>query len=116
MVREVLSLLAYGNGQIPATEREFLQHTAAFFERLNSMFGTAQAGAKRAAANAEAEFKAKHAAKLPTVLTTTFGPRPDSVAVLTTAACLLEFNQAADKWLREKHTVVRGYVFSAPGL
>ena len=109
--REVLSLISYGHGQIPEAEREFLQRTAAFFERLNGMFQTAQAGAKRAAAKAEAEFQAKHEAKLRETVAATFGLVPDPVAVLAIAAKLLEFDKVADGWLKEKRHVARGYVF-----
>ena len=109
--REVLSLISYGYGEIPEAEREFLQRTAAFFERLNGMFQTAQAGAKRAAAKAEAEFQAKHEAKLREAIAATFGPGPDPVAVLAVAAKLLEFDKAADEWLKERHHVGRGYLF-----
>jgi hypothetical protein len=109
--REVLSLISYGHGQIPEAEREFLQTSAAFFDRLNGMFQTAQAGAKRAAAKAEAEYKAKHEAKLREAVAATFGPGPDSVAVLAVAAKLLEFDKVADGWLKEKRHVARGYVF-----
>ena len=109
--REVLSLLSYGNGQAPEAEREFLQQAAAFFERLNAMFQTAQVGAKRAAAKAEAEFQAKREARLQETIAGTFGDRPDPAKVLDTAAKLLEFDKAADGWLKEKHDVVRGYVF-----
>ncbi len=109
--REVLSLLSYGNGQLPEAEREFLQQAATFFERLNGMFQTAQAGAKRAATKAEAEFQAKREARLRETVAGTFGERPDPAKVLDTAAKLLEFDKAADGWLKEKHGVTRGYVF-----
>lgn len=109
--REVLTLLSYGNAAVPEAEREFLQRTAQFFERLNGMFQTAQAGAKRALAKAEAEYKAKHEAKLRETVAATFGPSPDPASVLATAASLLEFDKAADGWLQEKFGVVRGYVF-----
>lgn len=109
--REVLSLLSYGNGQVPEAEREFLQKAAVFFDRLNGMFQTAQAGAKRAAAKAEAEYKAKHEAKLREAIAATFGTDPDATAVLDTAARLLEFDKAADRWLQHKRLVSRGYVF-----
>lgn len=108
--REVLSLISYGHGQIPEVEREFLQASAAFFDRLNGMFQTAQAGAKRAAAKAEAEYKAKHEAKLRETVAATFGKNPDAAAVLETAARLLEFDKAAGEWLRRKRLVSRGYV------
>ena len=109
--REVLSLLSYGNAEVPEAEREFLLRTAAFFERLNGMFQTAQVGAKRAAAKAEADYKAKHEAKLREAAIATFGSSPDPGAVLATAARLLEFDKAADEWLRAKRLVSRGYVF-----
>lgn len=109
--REVLSLLSYGRGQVPEAEREFLQKAAAFFDRLNGMFQTAQAGAKRAAAKADAEYKAKHEAKLRETAVSTFGTSPNPAEVLAMAATLLDFDKAADEWLRRKRLVARGHVF-----
>lgn len=109
--REILSLLSYGNGAVPEAEREFLQRTAAFFERLNGMFQTAQAGAKRAAAKADAEYKAKHEAKLRETAASTFGTSPNPAEVLAMAATLLDFDKAADEWLRRKRLVARGHIF-----
>lgn len=109
--REVLTLISLSTVEIPVAEREFLQQSVIFFDRLNGMFQTAQAGAKRIAAKKEAEYRAKHDAKLREAQVKIFGQQPDPEVVLDVASSLLKFDKAADEWLQKKYSVVRGHVY-----
>jgi hypothetical protein len=107
--REILSLAQRG-GTVPKVEEDFLRQAAAFFEHLNGIFHNAQAGAKRAAAKAEAERAAKHEAELRELVTKTFGPAPDPEKVLEIGRSLLAFDKAANDWLMRRFGVDKGYV------
>lgn len=107
--REILSLAQRG-GTVPWVEEDFLRQTAQFFEHLNGIFHNAQAGAKRAAANAEAERKAKHEAKINELVVLTFGKSPAAAEVLAMGEALLKFDKEANDWLTKRYKVMKAYV------
>ena len=107
--REILSLAQRG-GTVPATEEDFLRQAAQFFEHLNGIFHNAQAGAKRAAAKAEAERNAKHEAKLKELVALTFGAAPANADVLAMGEALLRFDKEANDWLTKRYKVGKAYV------
>lgn len=107
--REILSLAQRG-GTVPQVEEDFLRQAAQFFEHLNGIFHNAQAGAKRAAANAEAERKAKHEAKIKELVVLTFGESPAAAEVLAMGEALLRFDKEANDWLTKRYKVAKAYV------
>lgn len=107
--REILSLAQRG-GTVPEIEEEFLRQAAQFFEHLNGIFHNAQAGAKRAAAKAEAERKAKHEAKIKELVALTFGTSPVAADVLAVGEALLRFDKDAGEWLGKRYKVGKAYV------
>ena len=107
--REILSLAQRG-GTVPRVEEDFLRQAAQFFEHLNGIFHNAQAGAKRAAANAEAERKAKHEAKIKELVVLTFGESPAAAEVLAMGEALLRFDKEANDWLTKRYKVAKAYV------
>lgn len=107
--REILSLAQRG-GTVPQVEEDFLRQAAQFFEHLNGIFHNAQAGAKRAAAKAEAERKAKHEAKIKELVTLTFGASPVAADVLAMGEALLRFDKEAGEWLGKRFKVAKAYV------
>lgn len=107
--REILALSMRG-GVVPQAEEEFLRQAAQFFEHLNGIFHNAQAGAKRAAAKAEAERKAKHEAKIKELIDKTFGTAPVAADVQATGEALLQFEKDAGDWLRKRFKVEKAYV------
>ena len=108
--REILSL-AQRSGTIPQAEADFLRQAAQFFEHLNGIFHNAQAGAKRAAAKAEVERKAKHEARIKELVALTFGTSPVAADVLATGEALLRFDKEANDWLCKRFKVDKAYVF-----
>lgn len=109
VAREILSLAQRG-GTVPRVEEDFLRQAAQFFEHLNGIFHNAQAGAKRAAAKAEAERKAKHEAKIKELVVLMFGESPDAVEVLAMGEALLRFDKEANDWLIKCYKVEKAYV------
>ncbi len=107
--REILSLAQRG-GTVPQVEEDFLRQAAQFFEHLNGIFHNAQAGAKRAAAKAEAERKAKHEAKIKELVALTFGASPVAADVLAMGEALLRFDNEAGEWLGNRFKVEKAYV------
>lgn len=107
--REILSLVQRG-GTVPRVEEGFLRQSAQFFEHLNGIFHNAQAGAKRAAANAEAERKVKHEAKIKELVVLTFGESPAAAEVLAMGEALLRFDKDANDWLTKRYKVAKAYV------
>lgn len=107
--REILSLAQRG-GTVPQVEEDFLRQTAQFFEHLNGIFHNAQVGAKRAAAKAETERKAKHEAKIKELVALTFGAAPVAEDVLAMGEALLRFDKEANDWLIKRFRVDKGYV------
>lgn len=107
--REILSLAQRG-GTVPQVEEDFLRQAGQFFEHLNGIFHNAQAGAKRAAAKAEAERKAKHEAKIKELVALTFGASPTAANVLAMGEALLRFDKEAGEWLGKRFRVDKGYV------
>jgi hypothetical protein len=107
--REILSLAQRG-GTVPQVEEDFLRQAAQFFEHLNGIFHNAQAGAKRAAAKAEAERKAKHEARIKELVTATFGTAPAAADVLALGESLLRFDKDASEWLKKRFKVGKAYV------
>ncbi|MFZ4538825.1 hypothetical protein [Propionivibrio sp.] len=106
--RDVLSL-AQRSGRVPESEDIFLRQVAQFFEQLNGIFQNVQAGAKRAAAKAEADYQARHEADIKATVLKTFGPSPAPADILTMGEALLAFDAAANDWLSKKYRVDRGY-------
>ncbi len=107
--REILSLAQRG-GAVPQAEEDFLRQAAQFFEHLNGIFHNAQAGAKRAAAKAEAERKAKHEARIKELVAQTFGASPVAADVLAMGEALLRFDKEAEAWLVKLYKVGKAYV------
>lgn len=107
--REILTLAQRG-GTVPQAEEEFLRQAAQFFEHLNGIFHNAQAGAKRAAAKAEADRKAKHEAKIKELVAQTFGTEPVAADVLAMGGALLQFDKDAGEWLGKRFKVEKAYV------
>ena len=107
--REILALAQRG-GTVPRVEEDFVRQAAQFFEHLNGIFHNAQAGAKRAAANAEAERKAKHEAKIKELVVLTFGESPAAAEVLAMGEALLKFDKEANDWLTKRYKVEKAYV------
>ena len=108
--REILSLAQRG-GTLPQVEEDFLRQAAQFFDHLNGIFHNVQAGAKRAAAKADAEHKAKHEAAIKEMVLKTFGPSPTLAEVLAIGESLLAFDKEANAWLVKKYGVIKGYVY-----
>ena len=109
VAREILSLAQRG-GTVPRVEEDFLCQAAQFFEHLNGIFHNAQAGAKRAAAKAEAERKAKHEAKIKELVVLMFGESPVAAEVLAMGEALLRFDKEANDWLIKRYKVEKAYV------
>lgn len=107
--REILSLAQRG-GTVPRVEEDFLRQAAQFFEHLNGIFHNAQAGAKRTAAKAEAERKARHEAKIKELVVLMFGESPAAVEVLAMGEALLRFDKEANDWLIKRYKVEKAYV------
>ncbi len=107
--REILSLAQRG-GAVPQVEEDFLRQTAQFFEHLNGIFHNAQAGAKRAAAKAEVERKAKHETRIKELVALTFGASPAAADVLAVGEALLRFDKEASEWLTNRFKVDKAYV------
>lgn len=107
--REILSLAQRG-GTVPQVEEDFLRQAAQFFEHLNGIFHNAQAGAKRAAAKAEVERKAKHEARIKELVALTFGASPAAADVLAMGEALLRFDKEANEWLGKRFGVQKAYV------
>ncbi len=108
--REILSLAQRG-GAVPQVEEDFLRNAAQFFDHLNGIFHNVQLGAKRAAAKAENERKAKHAAAIKDMVFKTFGPSPALADVLAMGELLLAFDKEANAWLVNKYSVGKGYIY-----
>lgn len=107
--REILSLAQRG-GTVPQVEEDFLRQAAQFFEHLNGIFHNAQAGAKRAAAKAEAERNAKHEARIKELVALTFGASPAAADVLAMGEALLRFDKEAGEWLGKRFKVEKAFV------
>lgn len=107
--REIISLVQHG-GTVPRVEEDFLRQAAQFFEHLSGIFHNAQTVAKRAAANAEAERKAKHEAKIKELVVLTFGESPTVAEVLAMGEALLNFDKEAKDWLTKRYKVAKAYV------
>jgi len=107
--RDILSLAQRG-GNVPRVEEDFLLQATQFFEHLNGIFHNAQAGAKWAAAKAEAERKAKHEAKIKELVVLTFGESPAAAEVLAMGEALLKFDKESNDWLIKRYKVAKAYV------
>lgn len=107
--REIHSLAQRG-GTVPQVEEDFLRQTAQFFEHLNGIFQNAQADAKRAAAKAEVERKAKHETRIKELVALTFGASPVAADVLAVGEALLRFDKEASEWLSKRFKVEKAYV------
>lgn len=106
--REILALSQRG-GTVPQAEEDFLRQAAQFFEHLKGIFHNAQAGAKRAAARAEEERKAKHEDKIRELIVETFGTAQVAADVLAMGEALLQFDKDAEKWLCSRFKVERAH-------
>jgi hypothetical protein len=107
--RGILSLAQRG-GEVPNTERDFLNQAAQFFEHLNSIFHNQQLGARRAKEKADKAYAEKRAAEIKAIKTATFGEQHTAADVLAMAADLLAFDKLANDFLCKKYHVQRGYI------
>lgn len=85
--RDILGMFA-SHEPIPENEKAFLEQAARFFEQLNAGFEVAQRGAKKAKAQADAEWQAKREARIANTIRQTFGETLDLAQARATAEAL----------------------------
>ena len=109
--RDILGMFASFE-PIPEAEKDFLEQAARFFEGLNAGFEVAQRGAKKAKAQADAEWKAKREARIADTIRLTFGESPELDEVRTTAETLQRFASRETCAAEARHRGVdRAYFF-----
>lgn len=109
--RDILGMFA-SYEPIPETEKTFLEQTARFFDQLNAGFEVAQRGAKKAKAQADADYQAKRKARIAETIRQTFGETLDLAEVRATAEALQAFasREACDAEAKRRG-VSRAYFF-----